>query len=158
MSAATQSAGDRRRFPFPPAIPVVALLLGWGLGRLWPIDVNWPAWFRWVGWALLVAMPVLAASALLTFRRHHAAVNPRGQATTMVAAGPFRYTRNPMYLGLLMLHLGVTLAFRLPWAAILFVPVFLALNFGVIVPEEQYLAAAFGEPYALYRKRVRRWL
>ncbi len=158
MNHVSQTPADRRRFPFPPAIPVAALLLGWGLGRLWPIDVNWPDWLRWVGWALLVTMVALAISAVRTFRRHRAAINPLGQATTMVASGPFRYTRNPMYLGLLMLHLGGTLAFRLPWAAILFVPVFLALNFGVIVPEEQYLAAAFGEPYALYRQRVRRWL
>ncbi len=158
MNPVSQPAADSRRFPFPPAIPVAALLLGWGLGRLWPIDVSWPGWSRWVGWLLLVTMLVPAISALRTFRRHRAAINPLGQATTMVASGPFRYSRNPMYLGLLLLQLGGTLAFRLPWAGILFVPVFLALNFGVIVPEEQYLAATFGEPYALYRKRVRRWL
>jgi protein-S-isoprenylcysteine O-methyltransferase Ste14 len=158
MNAVNRSAADPRRFPFPPAIPVVALLLAWGIGRQWPIDVNWPAWFQWVGWALVIASVVLAVSAVRTFRRHHTALNPLGQVTTVVASGPFRYTRNPMYLGLLLLHIGGTLAFRLPWAAILLVPVFLALQFGVIVPEEAYLAAAFGEPYRLYRQRVRRWL
>jgi protein-S-isoprenylcysteine O-methyltransferase Ste14 len=105
----------------------------------------------------VITTPVLAVSAVRTFRRHQTAVNPLGQATTMVASGPFRYTRNPMYLSLLVLYVGGTLAFRLPWAALLFVPVFLALHFGVIVPEEEYLLAAFGEPYARYRKRVRRW-
>jgi protein-S-isoprenylcysteine O-methyltransferase Ste14 len=158
MSVANGPAADPRRFPFPPAIPVVALLLGWGAGRLWPIDVNWPVWFQWVGWALVIASVVLAVSAVRTFRRHHTAVNPLGQVRTVVASGPFRYTRNPMYLSLLVLHVGGTLAFRLPWAAILFVPVFLALQFGVIVPEEAYLAAECGEPYRLYRQRVRRWL
>jgi protein-S-isoprenylcysteine O-methyltransferase Ste14 len=158
MNAVNRSAEDPRRFPFPPAIPVVALLLSWGLGRLWPIDVNWPVWFRWVGWALLIVSFGVAISAVRAFRLHHTAVNPLGQVTTVVASGPFRYTRNPMYLSLLVLHVGGTLAFRLPWAAILFVPVFLALQFGVIVPEEAYLTAEFGEPYRLYRQRVRRWL
>jgi protein-S-isoprenylcysteine O-methyltransferase Ste14 len=158
MSAASGSAGDPRRISFPPAIPIVALLLGWGLGRLWPIDVNWPAWSRWIGWVLLIASPVLAISAVRAFRRHHTAVKPLGQVTTIVASGPFRYTRNPMYVSLLVLQVGGILAFRLPWAAILLVPVFLALHFGVIVPEEAYLAAAFGEPYRLYQQRVRRWL
>jgi protein-S-isoprenylcysteine O-methyltransferase Ste14 len=111
-----------------------------------------------VGWALLIVPAVLAISAVRTFRGHHTAVDPRGQVTTMVASGPFRYTRNPMYLSLLVLYVGGTLAFRLPWAAILFIPVFLALHFGVIIPEEKYLATAFGEPYRLYRLRVRRWL
>jgi protein-S-isoprenylcysteine O-methyltransferase Ste14 len=158
MSVANRAATDPRRFPFPPAIPIVALLLGWVAGQLWPIDVYWPAWFQWVGWALVIASVVLAVSAVRTFRRHHTALNPLGQVTTVVASGPFRYTRNPMYLGLLVLHVGGTLAFRLPWAAIFFVPVFLALQFGVIVPEEAYLEAECGEPYRLYRQRVRRWL
>src|SRR6266478_3273126 len=95
---------DSRRFPFPPAIPIIALLLSWGMGRLWPIAVNWPAWSQWVGWVLLVTPPLLALSAVLTFRRHHTAVNPLGEVTTIVASGPYRYTRNPMYVSLLVLH------------------------------------------------------
>ena len=158
MSIVSQSATDPRRVPFPPAIPVVALALSWGLGRLWPIGVNWPAWFQWVGWGLVIAHVVLAISAVRTFRQHHTALNPLGEVTTMVASGPFRYTRNPMYLSLLVFYVGGTLALRLPWAAILLVPVFLALHFGVIVPEEKHLAAEFGEPYRLYQQRVRRWL
>ena len=75
----------------------------------------------------------------------------------IVATGPFRFTRNPMYLSLLVLYVGATFAFRLPWALVLLVPVFLALHFGVIIPEEQYLEATFGEPYRSYRRRVRRW-
>ena len=63
----------------------------------------------------------------------------------MVAEGPFRYTRNPMYVSLVVSYVGAMLAFRLPWAALLFVPVFLALHYGVIRPEEQHLEAIFGE-------------
>ena len=153
-----QAIEDPRRFPFPPAIPIIALLLGWGMGRLWPIDVNWPAWSRWIGWVLFFTPPLLVVSATRTFRRYQTAIDPLGKVTTIVASGPFRYTRNPMYLSLLVLYVGGTLAFRLPWAAVLLVPVFLALHFGVILPEEQHLEATFGEPYRSYRQRVRRWL
>ena len=158
MSAVSQPASDPRRFPFPPAIPIIALVLSWVIGRLWPIEVNWPAWTRWIGWVLFTTPPLLVFSAVRTFRRHHTAVNPRGEVTTIVTSGPFRYTRNPMYLSLLVLYVGGMLAFRLPWAVVLFVPVFLALHFGVIIPEEKHLESVFGEQYRLYRHRVRRWL
>jgi protein-S-isoprenylcysteine O-methyltransferase Ste14 len=157
MAAVSQPTRDSRRFPFPPAIPLLALLLSWGMGRLWPIEMNWPGWLRGVGWVLIIAAAVLVLSAFRTFRRHRTTVNPRGQVTAMVESGPFRYTRNPMYLSLLVLYVGGTLAFQLPWAAILFIPVFLALHFSVVLPEEAYLSAALGEPYRLYRQRVRRW-
>jgi protein-S-isoprenylcysteine O-methyltransferase Ste14 len=154
----TEPTRDPRRFPFPPAIPIVALLVSWGLGRLWPVAGDWPMWIRWLGWALFVTPTLLAIAAVRTFRRNHTALDPRGTVTTIVASGPFRYTRNPMYLSLMILYVGGMLAFRLPWALLLLVPVFLALHFGVIIPEERHLETAFGEPYRLYRQRVRRWL
>ena len=100
----------------------------------------------------------LASWAAATFKRHQTVLDPRGQTVTIVTEGPFRYTRNPMYLTLLLVYVGGILAFRLPWGAILLVPVFLALQYGVIVREEQYLESMFGEQYATYKRRVRRWL
>ena len=110
------------------------------------------------GWVLFITPTFVALFAVRTFRQHHTPVDPRGEVATIVANGPFRYTRNPMYLSLLVLFVGGTLAFQLPWAAVLVLPVFLALHFGVILPEEKYLDNAFGEPYRSYRQRVRRWL
>jgi protein-S-isoprenylcysteine O-methyltransferase Ste14 len=63
-----------------------------------------------------------------------------------------------MYLSLLVIYVGGMLVFRLPFAAALFIPAFLALHFGVILPEERHLDATFGEPYRSYCQRVRRWL
>jgi protein-S-isoprenylcysteine O-methyltransferase Ste14 len=157
VTSAREAATDPRRFPFPPAIPVIALLLSWAIGRIWTVNVNWPAWSRAFGWVLMLAAVSLAFAAVLTFRRYHTAVDPRGTVSTMVTSGPFRYTRNPMYLSLLVLYIGGVLAFRLPWALVLLPPVFLALHVGVILPEERHLEAACGEPYRHYRQRVRRW-
>jgi protein-S-isoprenylcysteine O-methyltransferase Ste14 len=155
---AMATAADPRKLRVPPAIPVAAWLLSWGLGRIWPIHVPWPAWTRWLGWLLLMAPFSIGSWAAATFRRHQTVLNPQGHTTAIVTEGPFRYSRNPMYLTLLLAYVGGMLAFHLPWAAILLVPVFLTLQYGVIVREERYLQAAFGEQYAAYQRRVRRWL
>jgi len=157
-SSRDMTAADPRKFPFPPGIPLIALLLAWLLGRIWPIPIHWRGWTRWLGWFLFFSPFLLVIWANSTFRRHNTVANPLGKVTTIVTAGPYRYSRNPMYVGLLVFYVGATLAFRLPWAAILLVPVFLALQYIVIIPEERYLQAAFGDQYTAYRRRVRRWL
>ncbi|HSZ58230.1 MAG TPA: isoprenylcysteine carboxylmethyltransferase family protein [Tepidisphaeraceae bacterium] len=157
-TTAETSQKDPRKFPFPPAIPVAALLLAWLMEVVWPLGIHFPAWLRWVGAFLMAAPFLLAIWAARTFRRHGTVVNPLGESTRIVTAGPFQFTRNPMYLSLMILYLGGTLAFHLPWGLVLLVPVFLALHFGVILHEERYLAAKFGPDYAAYRQRVRRWV
>jgi protein-S-isoprenylcysteine O-methyltransferase Ste14 len=149
---------DPRKFPFPPAIPILALLAGWGLGKLWPIHIAWPEWTRWAGWILFIAPFSIAIWASVTFRRHNTPVDPLGKVATIVTAGPFRFSRNPMYVTLLLSYIGGILAFRLAWSAILLVPVFLLLQYVVIVREERHLQAVFGQQYTDYQRRVRRWL
>ena len=149
---------DPRKFPFPPGIPPAGWLLGWGLGVLWPIHLNWPVWTRWIGGFLFIAPWFLAIWAALTFRRHQTPVNPLGKVTAIVTEGPFRYTRNPMYVSLMVWYVGGILLFHLAWSAILLVVVYLVLRYGVIAREERHLQTVFGEEYSQYRQRVRRWL
>src|SRR5712692_4125641 len=128
---------DPRKFPFPPALPIIALLLSWGLGRIWPIAFSLPAWSRWLGLAIFTLPFGLSIWGVRTFRRHDTAVKPTGDVTQVVTSGPFKYTRNPMYLSLIVVYLGGMLFFRLPWAMILLVPLFLVLHFAIILPEEK---------------------
>jgi protein-S-isoprenylcysteine O-methyltransferase Ste14 len=151
------SPTDPRRFPFPPGIPIACLLFGWALGKIWPIPMDWPAWTRWAGWFFFIAPWFFAFWAMATFRRHKTEVNPLGKVTTIVTAGPFRLTRNPMYLSLMVFYCGGIVAFRLSWSAILLPLVFFALH-GVIVREERHMQTLFGEQYTDYCSRVRRWL
>ena len=120
--------------------------------------MHWPDWFRGVGWFLFTVSFGIAFWAISTLHRNQTVVDPRGKVTTIVKEGPFRYSRNPIYLALLLLYIGATAIFHLLWAVILLVPVFLALQYGVVIPEEQYLRANFGEEYVLYSASVRRWL
>jgi len=100
----------------------------------------------------------LAVSAVLLFRRQRTPIDPRGTVTHVVNIGPYAFTRNPMYVSLMLVYIGATLGFALPWAVVGLVPVFLALHYGVIVPEEQYMLANFGEEYRRYTQNVPRWL
>ena len=75
---------DSRKFPFPLAIPIVALFLSWIIGKRWPIEANWPTWTQWAGWILLTVPFLFAIWAIITFRRNFTVVDPRGQVTTIV--------------------------------------------------------------------------
>jgi protein-S-isoprenylcysteine O-methyltransferase Ste14 len=108
---------------------------------------------------LALALPFsLAAWALLTFRRHRTTPEPHGTPTAMVATGPYRFTRNPMYLSLVTLLFGFALKLDSVWL-LLPVPVLATLLDRFIIPgEEARLRELFGETYEAYTRRVGRWL
>jgi protein-S-isoprenylcysteine O-methyltransferase Ste14 len=110
------------------------------------------------GSVLVVLAPTLALSALVTLKKAGTNVDPAKPALTIVLGGPFRFTRNPMYLALCLLQ--VALGFFLnDWITLLFVvPLVLVLHYGVILREERYLTAKFGEPYLQLKRDVRRWI
>jgi len=109
------------------------------------------------GIVLVILAPTLALSALVTMKKAGTNVDPAKPALTIVRGGPFRFTRNPMYLALCLLQ--VALGFFLnDWITLLFVvPLALILHYGVILREERYLTAKFGEPYLQLKRDVRRW-
>ena len=110
------------------------------------------------GIVLVILAPTLAFSALVTMKTAGTNVNPAKPALTIVRGGPFRFTRNPMYLALCLLQIALGF-FLNDWITMLFVvPVALILHYGVILREERYLSAKFGEPYVELKRDVRRWL
>jgi protein-S-isoprenylcysteine O-methyltransferase Ste14 len=106
----------------------------------------------------VILAPTLALSGLVTMKKAGTNVNPAEPALTIVRDGPYRFTRNPMYLALCLLQ--VALGFFLnDWITLLFlVPLALITHYGVILREERYLTAKFGEPYLQLKREVRRWL
>ena len=85
-------------------------------------------------------------------------INPFKPTTSIVSSGPFRFTRNPFYLALTLLYVGLTLIANTWWCFALLLPVLLLIHFGVVAREERYLEHKFGETYRQYRARVRRYL
>jgi protein-S-isoprenylcysteine O-methyltransferase Ste14 len=150
-------------FP-PPFIYVGGLVFGWLLDRAWPWAVtrvpgSTAATVRVVV-ALVFAVAYLALflGALSAFRRAHTTLIPNRPASTFVTSGPYRWTRNPMYVSLALLYLAFALWLNSWWAVVMLVPVLVVIQTAVIAREERYLGSAFPADYQAYRARTRRWL
>jgi len=84
--------------------------------------------------------------------------DPGRPTSTLVTTGVFSISRNPLYLGGVLALVGIVLVFNLPWGLVLLLPAIIACHFILIVPEERYLAARFGEEYRVYTASVNRWI
>ena len=145
---------------FPPFIwlvgAILSILIHFFVIHL-PITANYRVCLV-CGIALIVVAPTLALSALFAMLGAGTNIDPAKPALTIVRSGPFRLTRNPMYLALCLLQIALGF-FLNDWITLLFViPLFFNLHFGVILREERYLEAKFGEEYLALKRSVRRWL
>lgn len=166
MGGAVTSEGPAHagvRVP-PPFVYVAGLAIGWLLDRArpWPISRSTGSSASSLLLALAVALAVgyviIFLSALAAFRRAHTTLIPNRPATAFVTDGPYRWTRNPMYVSLALLYLALALWMNSWWAVLMVIPVLLVINGAVIAREERYLGSAFPEQYAEYRARTRRWI
>ena len=147
---------------FPPALPVVTILLGVVLERWWPIDLALeppPLVRYWTG-GLIVggAILLLGLWAVVIVRASGQSENPWKPTTQIVEQGPFRVTRNPMYLQMILVCIGFSILLWNAWILLLTPLCAWLLQRLAIVPEEEYLEREFGDAYREYRRRVRRWL
>ena len=110
------------------------------------------------GLVLMATGLLLALWAVLAFRRARTSILPFRAATAMVRDGPYGFTRNPMYVGMILGYLGLGMVFNTVWPIMLLPVVVWALVKLVVQREESYLEAVFGDAYRAYRRDVRRWL
>lgn len=143
---------------FPPIIFAVFFVIGYVTDRAFPSDIGISSIRYAVGGVLIGLSIILAGWGLAHFARAKTHVDVRKPATTLVTGGPYRLSRNPMYLALSLLYAGFAVAFLLPVTLVLLIPCLVVLYLGVIRREEAYLDRKFGEAYRNYRSRVRRWL
>lgn len=148
-----------RTLILPPAPYAAAMLGGWWLDRqLLALPLDLGEAMVPLGWSAVVLGLALFAWTMWTFVRHRTTVNPYAGASALCISGPFRFSRNPIYLGDWFVLLGVSLLLGTVWP-LLFAPLIWAmLRFGVIRHEEAHLEAKFGEDYRAYKTRVRRWI
>lgn len=155
---AEATAGPGVRVP-PPVFYLVALAIGIALEYLlWPIPVL-GAPSKYVIAAILIVVSVLIMPpVLIRFRRAATPFDVRKAASSLITDGPYRFSRNPTYVSLTMLYLGICILINNGWVLILVIPVLLVMDLWVIRREERHLEAKFGEQYLRYRGVVRRWL
>lgn len=141
----------------PPAYPAAALLIAWGLHAVWPL-ATLSAWLRWSGAALAAGGLALMAWALLHQMRRGTDPNPWAETKTLVTDGPYAVSRNPVYVGDIVIQAGLGLALGWWWAVVLLPLTWLCLRYLVIAREEAFLTRRFGQAYRDYVQRTRRWL
>lgn len=157
MSVLAHGAEGRERIGRPPLIFVSFLVFGAVLQFASPYPVL-SDWLRAVlALPAIVSGMALLASASRSFRTAGTGSRVHWPARVLVTAGPYRYSRNPMYLSMSLIYLGLAFAMNSLWALLLMVPLHLLLHVDVIQAEEASLEARFGEAYRRYSHRVRRW-
>ena len=142
----------------PPLVYLVGIVIGF-LVTIWmptKVVTNSVAWT--VGGILSLCGGVLASSAILKFKDVGTTVRPDHAASMLVIAGPYKISRNPMYLGLALVYLGIAIAGQSVWALILLPVVLAIIQRRAIEPEETFLEKRFGANYVSYKEMVRRWL
>lgn len=143
----------------PPLALAAAFVVGLVLDWLVPAPLL-PSHFATVilGMALFAAGLALVVWAIMTISKAGSNVETVKPTTTIVAHGPFRLTRNPIYLGMVVGLAGLAVAFNTLWIVATLVVFVLVIRYGVVAREEAYLARKFGGDYLAYKARVRRWL
>lgn len=142
----------------PPFMLLAAVLVGAVLEWLVPMRQPFPTGSWMIGLALILLALAIASAARRVQTRAGTNVNPTRPTTAIVTAGPYGFSRNPMYVGLALFHLGIAVWAHSGWLLVTFVPFVALLHWGVVLREERYLAARFGQPYLDYRSRVRRYV
>lgn len=145
----------------PPLLFVATFLAGAGLQRLAPLGTapaNLATAAGFAGFGLIAAALLLMLSSVGMFLGSRTTLIPFGNASRLIASGPYRITRNPMYLGLVLLYVGVAGVLGEPWTLIL-LPLPVLLIHRIVIPfEEARMRQIFGDTFASYCDRVRRWI
>ncbi len=142
----------------PPLIYAGTLLVSLGLNAVWPARVI-PDALRYPTGLLLGALGVaVAAAAFRAFRLAGTNVDVHKPATAIATTGPYRFSRNPMYLSLTLIYVGIGIAAGSLWTLALSIPLLAVMRYGVIAREERYLEQKFKDTYVRYKVSVRRWL
>ena len=142
----------------PPLIFAIPGIIAALVGRAFPVQVMPQPFALTLGIVLTVAAIALMVWAMPKFRQAQTSVMPYKPTTAIISTGPFAFTRNPLYLGMTLLYVGITLIGNTIWPLVLLPFVLAVMQRGVIEREERYLERKFGDEYLRYKSRVRRWI
>ncbi|MDA0241622.1 MAG: isoprenylcysteine carboxylmethyltransferase family protein [Proteobacteria bacterium] len=143
----------------PPIAWIICVGIGFGLDYLLALPfIPESAQNVWIGVGIFALGFILIAVATFRFASDGADVRPETPTDVVVTSGVYRYSRNPIYLGMVIAMIGAAIGINSLWVLIALVPFYIVINYGVVAREESYLEAKFGEEYLAYKASVRRWI
>lgn len=142
----------------PPMVAVMFIVIAYFFGRFVPLPFAAPPVLRYVGLAFTFVGFLLGVGAFIEFRKAHTTLDPHGSVKQLVTAGIYRFTRNPIYLGFLLMVIGLPLNSGLYWGVVVAPLYIMMMTRLVIEREEAYLEKKFKGMYTSYKSGVRRWL
>jgi protein-S-isoprenylcysteine O-methyltransferase Ste14 len=146
-----------RLFP-PPVLFMFCLAMASVLERFWPLPISGGRLWLAVGIVILTAAAILGTSAFFVMRRARTPIEPGHVPTKLVSSGPFRLTRNPLYVTLLLIQISIGLMMSSAWLLVGAAALLVLLDRLVVVREERVIREHFGDAYEHYKARVRRWI
>ena len=142
----------------PPIVALMFIVMAYFLGRFVPLSFSAPVILRYIGLTLTFVGFLLGIGAFIEFRKARTTLDPHGSVKHLVTSGIYRFTRNPIYLGFLLMVIGLPLNSGLYWGILLAPFYVLMMNRLIIQHEEAYLKSKFGKAYTGYMSHVRRSL
>src|SRR5438132_13973401 len=140
----------------PPIVCLGSILAGLRLNAVWPARMIPSAIEPIGGWLILLAVALFALS-VREFRRARTPIRTRKPVTAVITTGPYRFSRNPIYLSFTLLQLGLGLWANSAWLVGLLIPTLVLMSYGVIARQDRYMARKFGDEYLQYKRAARRW-
>ena len=141
----------------PPAIYLIAILIGVMIDYFFPFSFMPENFQLPLGLLIILLAAILMALGIREFKKAETNVSPNKPVTAVITSGPFRYTRNPLYVSLSFVLIGIGIWLDNIWIITMLVPVLILIHYGVVKREEQYLTKKFEEKYLIYRGSVPRW-
>ena len=142
-----------------PVIFLIFFVFGLALNWILPLPILTNLLVVRVAGLLVVGVGFFVGGiAVVEMRRVHTSPNPHKPVTTLVEAGVFRYSRNPVYLAMFVIYIGIAICINVLWLIFLFPVLLWSIKNCVVKPEEDYLERRFNDVYREYKKRVRRWI
>jgi protein-S-isoprenylcysteine O-methyltransferase Ste14 len=142
----------------PPLIYAAALIAGLILHAMYPVRFLPSTLTPVMGWSLIGAGIFLIVAGFRAMHRAHTPVDPYKPSTAIVVEGPYRFSRNPLYVSLTIVYVGIAMLINTLWVLLLLPVILFIIRRGVIDREERYLEQKFGEEYLRYKANVRRWI
>ncbi|VAW94793.1 hypothetical protein MNBD_GAMMA21-2540 [hydrothermal vent metagenome] len=148
--------GASVKFP-PPLVFLLFMLIAYGLHTFSAIEVSNLSSFRYVGYFFVALGLASMLMASISFKRAQTNIKPWKPTTQIITSGLFAYSRNPIYVALCMITIGIGLIVNNLWISLSFIPSIVVIFYTAIRKEEVYLENKFGQDYLAYKQKVRRW-